>query len=56
MMLLSLLMFLTQGDDGEIVTDFWDNLEAHINLPIFASGRAFVPNVVDNLLCQVQCH
>jgi hypothetical protein len=34
-------------------TRAWDGFESHYNLAIYASGRAFVPDVVDNILCQV---
>mmetsp|Transcript_19518 Transcript_19518/g.28071 ORF Transcript_19518/g.28071 Transcript_19518/m.28071 type:complete len:1196 (+) Transcript_19518:99-3686(+) len=30
----------------------WDGLDNHNNLAIYAAGRAFVPDVVDNILCQ----
>lgn len=31
----------------------WEGGDAHYNFAIYASGRAYVPDIVDNLLCQV---
>ena len=31
----------------------WEGGDAHYNFAIYAAGRAYVPDIVDNLLCQV---
>jgi len=33
-------------------TESWEGGDAHYNFAIYAAGRAYVPDIVDNLLCQ----
>ena len=31
---------------------FWGTSDSHHTLPVFASGRAFIPSTFDSILCQ----
>lgn len=47
----------SDGDDDTIAAQvsgggFWGTSDSHHTLPVFASGRAFVPTTFDSILCQ----
>ena len=39
---------------NESIEELWDAMDTHHVLPVFASGRAFVPSSFESLLVQVR--
>ena len=40
--------------EAKVAMAAWEGGDAHYNFAIYAAGRAYVPDIVDNLLCQVR--